>query len=517
MGVVSLFTGMSSHFLLALGALIISRIAWELLFSPLRAFRGPFVAKFTDVWRAAWTAKGDIDTTHVKWHRMYDDTAVRIGPNAISIGDPALIRTIYSTKDAWIKSDMYRPNDALIDGHRISNVFNAADNVWHGNQIRPIRSMWTMTQVLQQEPAIDETLTKLLAKLESKFVDGKNAGAVCMMDDWLGYFAWDVTAKISFGRHYGFLDAEKDVDNLIVDSTKGLYYFAPISQIPWVDYLLDKNPVIRIGPKPTLTGIFYAYKVVAEYQQGLAAKGVGYGHADHYLDKYLKLKETCQDPVVDDNQLVGWLMLNVLAGGDTTSATMRAVVYYLAKTPHAYNKLTAELDAARLPLPAQWRDIKALPYLDAVMREATRINPGIAMIFERLVPAGGFTLPDGRFIPAGTKVGVNPAVTNRDYAVFGDDADEFNPDRWLQREGEVQADFDMRLRKMRDVADHTFGGGSRVCMGRYFAQLELWKLFATLYSAFDIKLQNPDHVWKYHNAWFVYQWDLPMIITRRKA
>lgn len=78
-------------------------------------------------------------------------------------------------------------------------------------------------------------------------------------------------------------------------------------------------------------------------------------------------------------------MLNVLAGGDTTSATMRAVVYYLAKTPHAYGKLTAELDAARLSLPAQWRDVKGLPYLDAVIREALRINPGIAMIFERVV------------------------------------------------------------------------------------------------------------------------------------
>jgi hypothetical protein len=40
--------------------------------------------------------------------------------------------------------------------------------------------------------------------------------------------AWDVTANVSFGRHYGFIDQEKDVDNLITDSTKGLFYFAPV-------------------------------------------------------------------------------------------------------------------------------------------------------------------------------------------------------------------------------------------------------------------------------------------------
>jgi hypothetical protein len=42
--------------------------------------------------------------------------------------------------------------------------------------------------------------------------------------------AWDVTANFSFGRHYGFLDQEKDVDNLITDSTAGLEYFAPVRQ-----------------------------------------------------------------------------------------------------------------------------------------------------------------------------------------------------------------------------------------------------------------------------------------------
>jgi hypothetical protein len=40
--------------------------------------------------------------------------------------------------------------------------------------------------------------------------------------------AWDVTANFSFGRHYGFLDQEEDVDNLITDSTAGLKYFAPV-------------------------------------------------------------------------------------------------------------------------------------------------------------------------------------------------------------------------------------------------------------------------------------------------
>ena len=229
----------------------------------------------------------------------------------------------------------------------------------------------------------------------------------------------------------------------------------------------------------------YAFRVVAEYQVKLQNKQEQLGDVTHTLDKYVQLKETYPE-MVNDLQIVNWLMLSILAGGDTTSATMRALVYYLAKTPAAYKKLVDELDQQHLSLPASWKDVNILPYLDAVIREGLRINPGIAMIFERVVPAGGFPLPDGRFIPEGTKVGINPAVTNRNYDVFGQDADQFNPDRWLKADGESRADFNVRTRRMKDVADFTFGGGGRICMGRYLASLELYKLFATLYSLYDV-------------------------------
>ena len=241
--------------------------------------------------------------------------------------------------------------------------------------------------------------------------------------------------------------------------------------------------------------------------------------------------------MVNDQQIVNWLMLSILAGGDTSSATMRATLYYLAKAPSASAKLAAELQAASLPTPVPWKSIRDLPYLDAVIHETMRINPGIAMIFERVVPEGGFTLPDGRYIPAGTKVGINPFVTNRDYGVFGEDADSFNPDRWLQGKNESSEQFDARQRRMKDTVDFVFGGGGRICMGRYLAMLEIKKLIATLYNLFDvsslyfpdevclwkltcdiqIQLVDPKHEWKYRDAWFVYQYDMPMIIRRRTA
>jgi hypothetical protein len=77
-------------------------LIWTIFFSRLRSFPGPALAKVTDIWRAFHTSRGRVDLKHVELHRKYG-TAVQIGPNCVSISDPNLIRTIYSTRNPWKK------------------------------------------------------------------------------------------------------------------------------------------------------------------------------------------------------------------------------------------------------------------------------------------------------------------------------------------------------------------------------------------------------------------------------
>ena len=91
-----------SH-VLGIGAVLLCLVVlWQLFLSPLRAFPGPFVAKFTDLWRAAAVIPGRIDSVNRRWHKKYG-SAVRVGPNAIILNDPEMIKTVYSTKKAWVK------------------------------------------------------------------------------------------------------------------------------------------------------------------------------------------------------------------------------------------------------------------------------------------------------------------------------------------------------------------------------------------------------------------------------
>ena len=85
-------------------------------------------------------------------------------------------------------------------------------------------------------------------------------------------------------------------------------------------------------------------------------------------------------------------------------------MYFLLKNPEECDKLIAELEKAQMPQPIPYSKAATLPYLDAVIRESMRLYPAVAMMLERVVPDGALTLPDGRSIPVGTVVGINPWV-----------------------------------------------------------------------------------------------------------
>lgn len=136
------------------------------------------------------------------------------------------------------------------------------------------------------------------------------------------------------------------------------------------------------------------------------------------------------------------------------------------------------------------------------------------MPLERYVPASGLTLPDGSFIPASCSVGLNPYIIGRNKTFWGDDADEFRPERWLQKENESDSVYEERVRSMR-ATELAFGAGARMCMGRHLAMLEVYKMVATLVSRFEIELVDPEKEWKVVWVWFPRQSGIVCNLRRR--
>lgn len=75
-----------------------------------------------------------------------------------------------------------------------------------------------------------------------------------------------------------------------------------------------------------------------------------------------------------------------------------------------------------------------MEYLDACVQEAVRIHPPFALPFERVVPVGGVNVM-GKYLPEGVFVGGNPYVVNRHKPTFGENVEDWSPERWLGGEG----------------------------------------------------------------------------------
>ena len=66
-------------------------------------------------------------------------------------------------------------------------------------------------------------------------------------------------------------------------------------------------------------------------------------------------------------------------------------------------------------------------------------------------------------------------------------------------------------------ADLVFGGGRRICSGKFVARVEILKVLATLFSLYDLELSDPTKEMKVRNSWFVRQDGIDVRIkTRRK-
>ncbi len=140
----------------------------------------------------------------------------------------------------------------------------------------------------------------------------------------------------------------------------------------------------------------------------------------------------------------------LIAGSDTTSmyvsiiysvgrnselnnllSSTCAIIYYLACTPNAQDKLHKELDEHLDSEVATAERVKKLSYLQACINEGLRLHCTVGMGLHRVAAEPGMMI-SGNYIPSGTVVSAPTYTIHRDPAVWGYDVEEYRPERWFE-------------------------------------------------------------------------------------
>lgn len=286
------------------------------------------------------------------------------------------------------------------------------------------------------------------------------------------FLAYDVISEIGFGAPIGFVEAGCDQDDIIKHLHAGLREKAILNRL---------YPFLKL-----MKGTWLGRKYFEASSRGSSGLGILLKLRDRLLDRRLKDLEsgkegrqdllqtflntrTADGEPLDIEYIKSEVLLVLLAGADTTGTVMQGLIHQCITRPDIYKRLSDEIDAAdaagHLSTPPQYEEVSVhCPFYVACVREVMRLWPSSPALFPRLVSGPGIDF-DGKLAPAGMEVASTPFLIHRDKEMYGPDAEEFVPERWMEPE----------LCKKLLKYFFGFGYGARVCLGKDIAQMEIYK------------------------------------------
>ncbi|CVK95404.1 related to pisatin demethylase cytochrome P450 [Fusarium mangiferae] len=459
----------------------------------LRDIPGPWMAKISQFRRLSLVWNGNAHQNYRILHAKYGPI-VRTAPNVVDVSEPAAISTIYGIGSKFSKSPFYQTLSFFYEDEIMQSMFTTTDPEEHKALKRPVAQKFSMTSLRTLECMVDpcsEIFSNSMLDLQGQVID---------LGAWCQWYAFDVIGAITFSRRFGFMENRQDINNVISGIEAGLKYAGIVGQIPSLHRFLLGNQTFRkiiakLGaqdPIPIVTSM--VLDAINEYD----SQSPTMERADFLA--YFRQEQISTGKHISRRDLMNHLMNNLLAGSDTTGISLRAVFYYIIKDRRVYQKLQKEIDeahqAGRLSPIITFSESLELDYLQACIKEALRMHPGVSYPLERVVPGDGIQIC-GKYLPAGTIVGINAAVIHRDKSIFGVDADTFRPERWL--------DNDIDRIKTMDRHNMTFGAGTRTCIGKNISIMEMAKFVPQILRQFDLEWASSEPEWKIKTYWFAKQ------------
>ncbi|KAF5732972.1 hypothetical protein HS088_TW17G00506 [Tripterygium wilfordii] len=192
------------------------------------------------------------------------------------------------------------------------------------------------------------------------------------------------------------------------------------------------------------------------------------------------------------------IILNfIIAGKDTTAAALSWFIYMLCKNPGIQDKVAQEIKEAlkvkevkrieEYSAHVNEEALEKLQYLHAAITETLRLYPSVPV--DAKICLSDDTLPDGFSVRKGDMVAYQPYAMGRMKFLWGDDAEEFKPERWLNEDGMFQQESPFKFT--------AFQAGPRICLGKEFAYRQMKIFSAVLLGCFVFELGDSNKTVNY--------------------
>ncbi|KAK6331809.1 hypothetical protein TWF718_002351 [Orbilia javanica] len=425
----------------------------------------------------------------------YVSPVIRYGPNRVSFNSAVAVKDIYGATKPLRKSAGYR---ALLLSGGVFSLFSSIDKSFHGKRRRIMSHGFSDAALRSYEPIVQERIDKFLEILTNEAgTDGwgtsKNMSRLC------AGLTFDVMGALVFGQPFKILEDESGLSyviDAILSASRAVGVMVHLPIFGKNNILFKIRGFFRLlflslkDLKNIKAFLTLSSKLTSERTAQEAAKAAGEDivKAQGVPNKdILSWVINATDPETGEklslSDIWGEARVLIIAGSDTTSTSLSGALYYLSRNPTILNKLRSELRTTFSSVDEIWpgQKINSCSYLKHVIEEALRMSSPVGGILWRETTADHVI--QGINIPAGTDCGVPVYAVHHNTDYFHD-PHVFNPDRW--DENIVGAESVATAKS----AWIPFQIGSRGCIGRPLANMELTLTLAKVIYGFEIRVDE---------------------------
>ncbi|CAI9092118.1 OLC1v1027285C1 [Oldenlandia corymbosa var. corymbosa] len=332
------------------------------------------------------------------------------------------------------------------------------------------------------------------SKLATAVSDAVNSTQTIEIQDLFMKSALDSVFKVVLGV---------ELDNMCGTTEEGTRFsrcFEEASAITfyrYVDVFWPLKRLLNIGSEAKLKNNIkvideFVYNIIKSKTEQLhKSRGDWPMKKEDLLSRLLEKNET------DPKYLKDIILSFIIAGKDTTASTLSWFFYMMCKHPSIQNIIAEEVAIATntnesscivdIAKNITEEALEKMQYLHAALTETLRLYPAVPL--DGKLCFSDDTLPDGFCIRKGDTISYQPWAMGRMKFIWGDDAEEFRPERWLDANGVFQQESPFKF--------PAFQAGPRICLGKEFAYRQMKTFSAVLLGSFILELSEEQKSIKY--------------------
>ncbi|KAG2155793.1 cytochrome P450 [Suillus bovinus] len=422
-----------------------------------------------------------------------------LGQTRVVLCDPRAIAHFYA-RETW--TYVQTPLSLAVLESSVGKGLLWSQGETHRRQRKALTPAFSNAAIRKLTSVFYDSAYKAKAGWDTAIESSKDGDAIIEVQNWMNYISLDTVGIAGFSHDFGALDGKRASVTEVFDTFGSNQQVSAVNRV--FILLASSFPIITKIPTKRTNMIKKLSVTMEQISNELLIrsrreKDVNTSEGDQGNSIIgLLIKSEAQDAELhmSEEEVMAQMKVLLLAGYETTSISLTWALIELSRHPDVQTRLRGELIA--FGADPTYDQLKVnLPYLDAVVHEILRLHPPVPE-FTRLAAADDViplsepvrtvsgNMTDSISIAKGTLITISVAAINRSSAIWGPQAKEFKPERWLTEDG-ISG-------KAKEVQGHrhllTFVDGPRTCLGKDFAIMEFKTVLSVLVKNFVFEMRD---------------------------